>query len=104
VEVSSAMERRRGLTVWYSIPAVWRERVRLLGAEDGEEEEENCCGYVQGVCVAYGAIGGGCGGCGENAPDTVASGMSPSGKSEDDAGIGVGGVCSVLGVEGWVCR
>ena len=45
----------------------------------------------------------GCG-CGENAPDTVASGMSASGKSENDAGIGVGGVCSVLGGEGWVCR
>ena len=44
----------------------------------------------------------GCGWCGceENAPDTVASGMSASGKLENDADIGVGGVCSVLGGEG----
>jgi hypothetical protein len=49
-------------------------------------------------------MGCGWGSCGENAPDTVASGMSASGKSENDAGIGVGGVCSVLGGEGWVCR
>ena len=38
----------------------------------------------------------GCG-CGENAPDTVANGMSVFGKPENDAGIGV---CSVLGREG----
>ena len=37
----------------------------------------------------------GCG-CGGNAPDTVVSGMSASGKSENDGGIGAGGVCSVL--------
>ena len=40
--------------------------------------------------------GCGCCGCGDKAPDTVASSMGASGKSESDAGIVVGGVRSVL--------
>ena len=48
-------------------------------------------------------MGCGCGSCGENTPDTVASGMRGSCKSENNAGIGVGGVCTVMDGEGWVC-
>ena len=52
--------------------------------------------------VSWDAMGCGCCDCGDTALDTVASSMSASSKSENDA-IGCFGGSSVLGGERWMC-
>ena len=76
LEVASCCEVLEERWVENELKGTWVGIRSVSWDDDGEGEEENCCGTVW------------CCGCGENAPDAVVSGMSASGKSENDAGIG----------------